>query len=238
MTVSSMSVQAAPDAMSGGPTEPAAGRVALEYDVTGDLRFLSHHDELRMLTRALVRARWPLAWSHGFNPRPRVVVPLPRSVGMAADAQLALVDLEQPCWMDELRGRLAAVLPTACVLRRVTGARPRVVPQAQRVHYEVEIERHDVVRAESRLPGLLAAQSLLVQRGDGLHQAVRTLDVRRFVQTVELEGALLRLSLAVEGQQSARPSEILQELGLDRGRYGARVRRVAVQWNIEFAGPG
>jgi len=238
MTVPSMSVQAAPDATRSGPTEPAAARVALEYDVTGELRFLSHHDELRMLTRALVRARWPLAWSHGFSPRPRLVVPLPGSVGMAADAQLALVNLEQPCRTEELRGRLAAVLPADCILRRVTGARPRVVLQAQRVHYVIEIERHDVALAEARLPGLLAARSLLVKRGDGSHQAVHTLDVRRFVQAVELEGALLRLSLAVEGQQSARPSEILEELGLDRERYGARVRRVAVQWNIEFAGPG
>ncbi len=53
-------------------------RAALEFALAGDLRFLAHHDELRLLTRALVRAGWPLAYSQGFNPRPRLVLPLPR----------------------------------------------------------------------------------------------------------------------------------------------------------------
>ena len=41
----------------------ACRAVALCFALDGALRFLSHHDELRMLTRALRRARWPLAAS-------------------------------------------------------------------------------------------------------------------------------------------------------------------------------
>ena len=92
-------------------------RVALSYALNGELRYLSHRDELRMLTRALVRARWPLRYSRGFNPIPRLTLTLPRSVGTASECQLALVELREKYGLQCTRiGRvsrdsLAAVFP-------------------------------------------------------------------------------------------------------------------------------
>ncbi|MBU0616609.1 MAG: DUF2344 domain-containing protein, partial [Planctomycetes bacterium] len=49
----------------GNATTEVTGRhaVACCFALGGDLRLLSHHDELRMLARALRRAGWPLAYS-------------------------------------------------------------------------------------------------------------------------------------------------------------------------------
>ncbi|TWT41893.1 hypothetical protein RAS1_30170 [Phycisphaerae bacterium RAS1] len=75
---------------------PSRPSVAVTFGMLGDLRYISHHDELRMLARALVRARWPVAFSQGFNPRPRIVLPLPRPVGVSSSCELAIVELEPP----------------------------------------------------------------------------------------------------------------------------------------------
>jgi uncharacterized protein (DUF2344 family) len=37
--------------------------------VEGDLRFLSHHDCLRAMERLAARARLPVRYTQGFNPR-------------------------------------------------------------------------------------------------------------------------------------------------------------------------
>ncbi|GAF87148.1 unnamed protein product, partial [marine sediment metagenome] len=56
------------------------------YDVDGDLRFISHHDMLRLFARSLARAALPVRFSEGFNPHPRLSIPLPRPVGVASQA--------------------------------------------------------------------------------------------------------------------------------------------------------
>ena len=46
-----------------------------------------------MFDRALVRAQIKLKYSEGFNPRPKLSLPLPRSVGVAAEDDLFCVGL-------------------------------------------------------------------------------------------------------------------------------------------------
>lgn len=60
----------------GGPpasshTLPAM-KARIRIEKRGPLRFISHLDWLRMLHRALRRARWPVAMSQGFHPNPKV----------------------------------------------------------------------------------------------------------------------------------------------------------------------
>ena len=211
-------------------------RVAVEFAVMGDLRFLSHHDEVRMLTRALVRAGWPLAYSHGFNPRPRLTIPLPRNLGVAARSQVALVDLCAPRTPAELHASLARQLPAGCRLRQVIAPAPRATPQALQATYELDLDLPAVAVVRPRIEALLARPSLLVQREYGPEKPARPVDLRPFIERVELEGCCLRLVLRYAAQRTARPSEVINELGLAAETYNCRFRRADVQWNIELSG--
>ncbi len=78
---------------------------AIELSVEGDLRFLSHHDMMRAIERLLRRAGLPLRYSQGFNPRPALSLVLPRPVGVASEADLLVVTLEEDLAEDAvLRG--------------------------------------------------------------------------------------------------------------------------------------
>lgn len=225
------------------PAEAAAAaqgaprfRVAVEFAVLGDLRFLSHHDEVRMLTRALVRAGWPLAYSHGFNPRPRLTIPLPRNLGVAARSQVALVDLSAPRTSAELHASLAPQLPAGCRLCRVIAPAPRATPQALRATYELDLDPPAVAAVSPRIAALLARPSLLVQREYGPQKPTRPVDIRPFIESVELEGPCLRIGLRYAAQRTARPSEVTDELGLAAETCNGRFRRADVQWNMELSG--
>jgi len=219
---------AAPETTAAPGAPPARFRVALEYALEGDLRFLAHRDELRMLMRALVRARWPIAYSQGFNPLPRLSLPLPRNLGTAAERQLALVDLRAARTPDELAASLARTLPAGCVLQRVISPAPRVTPHALRPEEAAVLgERGAALTARSTLP---------IERECGPGKPRRAIDIRPYIDRLELEGCRLRLELRFVQQRTARPSEILTELGLAES-CGQRLRRRAVQWDIELPGP-
>lgn len=222
-----------------GPTAAATTcvRAALEYTLDGDLRFLSHHDELRWLLRALVRAAWPLAYSHGYNPKPRVVIPLPRSVGCVARSQVALVDLARLAHPQDLHDTLARQMPRTCVLHSVAIPASRKTPHAQVVAYELPIDAGDRARLPARVADLLARESAIVQRTFGPRRPAEPIDIRPYINSLELDGLVLRMELAFREQRTARPSEVITKLGLARDAYEHRLRRVHVQWDLELSGP-
>jgi len=211
--------------------------LAVEYDLSGDLRYLSHHDELRMLARAVTRAAWPVAYSQGFSPRPRIRLPLPRSVGMAARPQLALIDLRARPDPRELYASLARQLPPPCALRAVTPLVGRPTPHARRVSYELSLAPQHAAIARSKVADLLAATTLRVERRSAPHRPQVSVDLRPFVETVEVVGDVLRVQLVVDAQRTARMAEILTKLSLPADAYNHRVCRTQVQWDIDLAGP-
>jgi radical SAM-linked protein len=209
-------------------------RVALEYGVTGDLRFLAHHDELRMLTRALVRAAWPLAYTRGFNPRPRLTIPLPRNLGTETAGQLAQVDLATPCDAAELYPALADTMPLAAPLRRVIAPGPVRTALADSVTYEVDLTPAEAAQVAGRIPEILDRATVTVQRESAPGRPTRPFDIRPFLERLEVDSGCLRMRLRVEGR-TARPSEVLTALGLPAAEYACALRRVAVRWNMDWA---
>lgn len=215
------------------PPRPTAFVVAVHFALRGDLRFLAHHDEMRMLTRALVRARWPLCYSGGFNPKPRIHFPLPRNLGVASEAELALVDLREARSAAALATALEPTLPAGCALLRVEAPAACRAPAATAVEYAVTLADADAAQVAPRIAALLARRELLIERDFGPDKPRRRVDVRPFLETIVLDGARLHLRVRVEQQRSARPAEILSCLGLDAAAYECAVCRVAVAWRTE-----
>lgn len=219
-----------------GHSSPAVRlRAGVEYAIDGDVRFLSHHDELRMLTRALVRSGWPLAYSRGFNPQPTLSIPLPRRTGIAAARQLAIVELESQRPADDLFARLSSALPEGIPLTAVTYPLGRGTPHASKAVFELLLDEADLPQLDQRIRSALAAMTLPIERNTGPGKPLRKLDIRPFLESLTREGALLRMALAFDGQISARPAEVLTILDLDAGRYECRARRIEVTWDMPIA---
>lgn len=73
---------------------------------TGALAFISHLDFNHVLIRALKRARLPLRYSEGFNPRPKISFGLPLSVGMEGLEEIVDISLTQDLPHEEVAARL------------------------------------------------------------------------------------------------------------------------------------
>ncbi len=209
---------------------------AARYAILGELRYLSHHDELRMLVRALRRADWPLSFSEGFNPQPRMRLPLPRSVAMASECQVARIELRDVRDARTLFESLAAQMPPDAPLHEVVFDVADPFPAPRAVSYTIDLTGCATDDLGERIARLLAAERVMVERDGGPKRGRRSLDIRPFVRELTLCGHELKMVLTLDGQRSARPVEIATALGLEGATLHHRVCRRAIQWNKEMAG--
>ena len=64
-------------------------RLRLEFAKTGPTRFIGHLDLAKALERSLNRAQIPLAYTQGYNPRPRMQLAAALPLGFTSECELA-----------------------------------------------------------------------------------------------------------------------------------------------------
>ena len=89
------------------------------FEKTGNARYISHLDLMRLFQRAFKRAGLPLTHTQGFNPRPSVSIALPLSLGVESRCELLDFDLEVPLDCGEIREKLNASLVEGVFVREV-----------------------------------------------------------------------------------------------------------------------
>ncbi|MCR4405680.1 MAG: TIGR03936 family radical SAM-associated protein [Anaerolineae bacterium] len=196
-------------------------RLRITFAREETIKYISHLDLARAWERALRRAGVPLAYSQGFNPRPKMAFAAALPVGYTSSAEVVDVFLEKSLSPLDLAHRLASVLPSGLrviSIEEVEPGLPALQSQVRAVEYRVSVmwegERADL---EARVAALLAATTLPRER---VHKGRRrAYDLRPLVEAlrVEAEGAdgyrlWMRLGYGSEG--TARPEEVLDALGL------------------------
>ena len=193
------------------------------FSKEADLRFISHHDLMRLCERALRRAHLPVAMSEGFNPRPRISLPASLGVGISGCNEVLDFELDEWVRPDEVMRRLAAQLPDGIELKSVQNlpSKPDRCPTQHSYRIPL-LEGHPVT--EESVRELLAAERLLVRRRS--KGRIKTLDIRPFIERIRCEDGAILLLLRATEQGTARPEEVLEALGC---RPGVHYLRGAMQ---------
>lgn len=157
------------------------------FEKTGNARYISHLDLMRLFQRAFKRAGLPLTHTQGFNPRPSVSIALPLSLGVESRCELLDFDLEVPVDCGEIREKLNASLVEGVFVREVYEQGEKIknlaLLQSRLVlEYDRQIP-NDVIE---ELQNLFSRSELIVEKKgkNGMTQQnvipmVRKLDVNR-----------------------------------------------------------
>ena len=220
----------------GAVAVPLPNRLGIQFSADAEARFLSHHDTMRLMARAARRARLPVAYSGGFNPRPRLSLPLPRPVGIAGRQELLVLELAEPMDADEAIQRLAGQMPQGLVMGRPVELTSKRSPQAESADYALPIAADVADAVAARLAQLAAESAWPCTRpqghpGDRRGQASseRQLDLRELITRLAFDGETLTFTLVPRQQVWARVDEVLALLGLDLG-LRASVIRTSICW--------
>jgi radical SAM-linked protein len=216
--------------------------LVIKFKLRGALRFLSHAEMLRVFQRACVRAGISVHYSQGFNPRPKMSLPLPRPVGVESDDEMlclrATVDpdeLRVTNHESRIKAELSAQLPEGCELISVNTAHAgrSFQPRSARYVFTVLPEYlNEGLRA--RIDCLLASESLNIQRQiEKKNSKLKNVDVRKFLESIILDNRSIIVEYNISSAGSIRIEEILRLLELDEGKLASPVRRTNVQWQAD-----
>ena len=130
----------------------------IKYTKRGVIRFISHLDTMRALKRAFGRAGLPVAYSEGFNPRPKISMGPALPLGCESNCEISDIVLKRSLLPESLCASLGDAMPNGLSLLDVE----RVIPSTPK------LSRASSMRYMIELPGELALEEAraLVQAFD------------------------------------------------------------------------
>lgn len=174
------------------------------------MRFISHHDLMRLLERALRRAELPIKMTQGFNPRLRMSFPLALALGIEGLEEIVELELSQWLSPQTLVEHLKAQLPEGL---DITSAEV-IAPSSSRVKeivYQIQLHNSQTIDAEKIEELLNLKECWILRERDGKKKAV---NLRPSVLSVSLKDGCLEIRFKVLQEGTARPEEVLEALGL------------------------
>lgn len=198
-------------------------RIRVTFSKTDHMRYTGHLDLHRAWERTLRRARLPLAYSQGFNPRPKINLAAALPLGFTSDCELVEFWLDGDHPEAEIESRLKEAAPPGIEVQRVE----TVDPQTPKIPNLIESAEFQATLPEpipdlaARVTNLLAAETLERERRG------KTYDLRPLIEALQArDGRHLDLRLAARANATGRPEEVIEALGIDP--LATRVHRTAL----------
>ena len=186
-----------------------------------EIKFISHLDIMRLWERAFRRANIPLAYSEGFNPRPRISLAAPLAVGVTGDAELMDVSVTRRISPHWFVASVSQQLPSGIEILEVYPIAPGVPSLQSQVRYA----QYQVAGATARgLDYIESAISRLlsVERLPWHHErdtGRRSYDLRALIDALWLvdwsdSRYTIGMRLRCDNTGSGRPEQVILALGL------------------------
>jgi len=217
--------------------------VRIKYRRGQAMRFFSHLDMIRLFSRAFRRAGVTLAYSKGFNPRPRIAFGPPLPTGCTSEAEFLDAAYVPRDGLDPAAA-LGRQLPEGIDIldaRPVYKSGPALTALINCADYEIEIDPPpDLLRAGQKINHLLARKNIFFQR-QKKGGATRRVDIRPYLIELDACENRIRLRARIENGQSVRADEILKLLYPDQHEriLTARINRTGlwIQYGEVVASP-
>lgn len=188
-------------------------RILFRFSKEEPVRFVGHLDLMRVFERAMRRSRFPIAYSQGFNPRPRMSFASALTLGATSEWELCQLDL-------------AGSTPPAEVHAAVEALRSQLPPGISVLDvWEIPLEK------KNPYIQVTAAEYVLTFVGEDAAGRLKTFWNEGPAVPQALESAFS------DGSAEERPDRVVLTIKLPAGeRGGVRIRDVVSQ--LEQSVPG
>ena len=216
----------------------------IKFKIGGSLRFLSHAETLKLFQRACIRAGIKMQYSQGFNPRPKLSLPLPRTVGVASDEDILCLRASRDLngqrvteYESRIKAGLACQLPGDCELLSVEVAQANTSYNPTSATYILPLRPGYInVKEKTRIKRLLERDSCNLQRRiDAKSAKFKNVNVRPFVKSVEMGDREIMVECKISPEGTIRVDEILELLELNMEGLTGPIKRTNVKWLVSKA---
>jgi len=192
--------------------------VRIWFEKRGDVRYISHLDLMRTMTRAIRRSKIPLWYTEGFNPHPYMTFVLPLSLGMESENDAMDIRVEGEITNREVMSALSSAMPDGITVTCVTEPvlDPKFISFAS---FDISFyTAENANELEERIKKMLSGTELIVQKlGKKGHKKVyKDIDLLPHVKSYaikEKDGVpVLSLVLPAGSTTNINPSLLADEI--------------------------
>lgn len=184
----------------------------VRFTKVGRLRFLSHHELMRLFERALRRSALPVKMSEGFTPRPAVAFPVALATGIVSKDEVMEVELSGWVAPVKIQEALARQMPPEIGIVSVDAFARGRREQVDYIEYEAELPEPPA-DLPARVETFLAREEFVLERRRG--EESKPVEIRRYVMDLDCEGPQVLMRIRNSDEGTARPDEVLRALGLE-----------------------
>lgn len=176
-------------------------RIRVEFSKTGRLRYLSHLEIVTMFHRAMRRARFPLEYSKGFHPSPKISFGPPLSVGVAGLSEYFDMEVFAPFDLISNKSKLNNLLPEGAYIKDMSAISVQEKSLNSFImRYEYEIKGGDLFHIDK----FLLEKEIHIEREKG------TINIRKMVEDARrIDEDTINLVLIDQGEIKVRLGELL-----------------------------
>jgi radical SAM-linked protein len=193
-------------------------RLQFVFSKQGPTRYIGHLDLARTLERSLNRAQIPLAYTQGYNPRPRLQLATALPLGFTSECEIADIWLLKLVAPEEALVAMQEKMAPGIHIHSISEVNlrsPALQTLVTEAAYTVTIGEQVAIDDLNRhIVGLLSAAELMRERRG------KAYDLRSLVldldSTVADQGRImLNMRLLQQPGKTGRPDEVLSALDLD-----------------------
>lgn len=215
-------------------------RLRIAYSKVGDAKYIAHLDLMRVFERALRRAGIAMAYTEGFNPRPKISFGFALAVGTEGEQEY--VDIEVRCDLDlgETLSRLQEQLPPGIRLlqgRTLSAGTKPLMAVLNAASYRISAPMALPVQPERLQEAVrlwLAREQVIYSRYT--KKGPLDKDIRPWIKSltgqVDGEEIIFELEIEMGNAGSVRPEEVMASLrdleNLPLDMEGLRITRTGV----------
>jgi len=200
----------------------------VRFTKTGRMRFLSHHDLMRLFERALRRTGLELRMTEGYNPHP--VIAFPTALGLGIESLDEVLEFELSRWTapKQIEKLLGDQLPEGMAVSSVEAFDRKQRCYVSYVEYEAACPGQGEGLA-ARIQAFLALKECPVERVSD--KGSKTVEIRQYVLALDAEGENVYLRIRITDQGTAKPEEVLRSVGI-KADDGVRVKKTYTEMAV------
>ncbi|MEA2077441.1 MAG: TIGR03960 family B12-binding radical SAM protein [Candidatus Marinimicrobia bacterium] len=182
----------------------------LQLEKKGMMRYISHHDFLRVIYRVCNILRWPLRFTQGYNRRPRIAAGYPIPMGFDAGNETLDIILNEE--VKNPKEALNKVLPGGIKILKaesIQGKRSSIMEHTTELYYVLHLmEEINVEEIRAHLEDCLSSKEVLLKRKSKKRD--KTINLKPFIKSWDISNKELSVCYRVINSQTGRPDEFLK----------------------------
>ncbi len=180
---------------------------------------------MKVFERAIRRANIPISMSKGFNPHPKMSIPMALGVGIAGKEEILELELQETMSVEPLVDRLGKQLPREIQILSTEAIPSSPKSQVCNVTYEVVFKEPGILKT-LKVNEFLQQPSVIVNRIKDGNQ--KQFDIRPSIQDAAITQTSLIFTIKTTPEGLARPEEVLHALLVDEKKELFEITRTKV----------